>query len=611
MVSITPLSRTALLTLLFGLLLALNSALLRADTLSASVDRTQLALDETLTLSLRFDSRDTRAEPDISAVEPFFDVLGRSQSRQLRSINGETSAFTQWQYSLAPKQKGLIQIPAFELQGARSEPLQVRVTAPQISANAKGGDYFLERDLQPQTLYPGQQLRVRVRLNTAVALSELQITPLTVDGARLVELEDRQYQRTLNGRPYLVYEKNYALFARQPGTLQLPAQMLTAVKGGSRSVFDLNRGQAVRLRTEAQQIEVKAPPANAGDDWLPADSLKLKQWLETGTTSVYAGEPVTLNLSLETEGADPARLPGLTPPALDGVRVYPEPVDDQQQAGADGLQISRSQRVGLVPTQPGPLTLPASRVRWWNSQSGEFSEATSEPITLTVLPPRQGSQPAPTAATAVQPAPAQPAAPATKPAIAAATAAVTDAETAPADPTASKQDNADLSPWLLWSNLAWAGLCGLLALGWWRARQRPRPPQLPAAERHDTPNRQIAERQLQQACRQGNPAQIRRAILDWADTCQLTGTQPSSLARIAALGDAALQAELSALDRALFAPEAASKAAPTVKSDTPPDAGLQDRPAVNAERLLTGLKALERSAGRAQPSPPLAELYPP
>ncbi|WP_020683785.1 BatD family protein [Marinobacterium rhizophilum] len=610
MVSITPLSRTALLTLLFGLLLALNSALLRADTLSASVDRTQLALDETLTLSLRFDSRDTRAEPDISAVEPFFDVLGRSQSRQLRSINGETSAFTQWQYSLAPKQKGLIQIPAFELQGARSEPLQVRVTAPQVSANAKGGDYFLERDLQPQTLYPGQQLRVRVRLNTAVALSELQITPLTVDGARLVELEDRQYQRTLNGRPYLVYEKNYALFARQPGALQLPAQMLTTVKGGSRSVFDLNRGQAVRLRTEAQQIEVKAPPANAGDDWLPADSLKLKQWLESGTTSVYAGEPVTLNLRLETEGADPARLPGLTPPALDGVRVYPEPVYDQQQAGADGLHISRSQRVGLVPTQPGTLTLPASRVRWWNSQSGEFSEATSEPITLTVLPPRQGSQPAPTAQTPAT-------APVQAPAVTTATttAAVTDAETAAAAPTASTQNNADLSPgllspWLLWSNLAWAGLCGLLALGWWRARQRPRPPKLPAAERHDTPNRQIAERQVQQACRQGNPAQIRRAILDWADACRLTGTQPPSLARIAALGDAALQAELAALDRALFAPEAALKAAPTVKSNTPPDAGLQDRPAVNAERLLTSLKALESCAGRAQPSPPLAELYP-
>jgi hypothetical protein len=598
MVSITPLSRTvtALLTLLFGLLLALNSALLRADSLSASVDRSQLALDETLTLSLRFDSRDTRAEPDISALEPFFEVLGRSQSSQLRSINGKTSAFTQWQYSLAPKQQGLIQIPAFELQGARSEALQVQVTAPQVSA--KSGDYFLERDLQPQTLYPGQQLRVRVRLNTAVGLSELQITPLTVDGARLVELEDRQYQRSLNGRPYLVYEKNYALFAQQPGTLELPAQMLSAVKGGSRSVFDLNRGQAVRLRTEAQQIEVKAPPASAGDDWLPADSLKLKQWLETGVSSVYAGEPVTLNLSLETEGADPARLPGLTPPTLDGVRVYPEPIDDQQQASADGLQISRTQRVGLVPTQPGTLTLPASRVRWWNSRSGEFSEARSEPITLTVLPPRQGSKPAPSAQT---PAPVQ-AATATTPGFAAATAADTTA----VEPRAGAQDNTDLSPWLLWSNLAWAGLCGLLALAWWRARLHPATEEPAASASPDTPNWQDAERRLEQACRQGNPAQIRRAILDWADACQLTGSQAPSLAGIAALGDAALQSELAALDRALFAPEAVSKAAP----DAGPDTASKATTAVNAERLISGLKALHGSARRTPTSAALAELYP-
>lgn len=56
MVSITPLSRSLrpLTRLFFCLALALGSALLHADTLSASVDRSRLALDETLTLTLRF-----------------------------------------------------------------------------------------------------------------------------------------------------------------------------------------------------------------------------------------------------------------------------------------------------------------------------------------------------------------------------------------------------------------------------------------------------------------------------------------------------------------------------------------------------------------------------
>ncbi|ANG63120.1 hypothetical protein A8C75_11985 [Marinobacterium aestuarii] len=596
MVSITPLSRTVttFISLCFGLVLALSSALLHAESLSASVDRTQLALDETLTLSLRFDSRDTRAEPDISALEPFFEVLGRSQSRQLRSINGKTSAFTLWQYSLAPKQLGQIQIPAFELQGAHSEALLVQVIEPQLSANTQDADYFLERDLQPETLYPGQQLRIRLRLNSAVGLSELQITPLTVEGARLIELEDRQYQRSLNGRPYLVYEKNYALFAQQPGTLDLPAQMLTAIEGASRSVFDRNRGQTVRLRTQAQQIEVTAPPASAGADWLAADSLRLKQWLETGTTSVYAGEPVTLNLSLEAEGADPARLPGLTPPALDGVRLYPEPVNDQQQVGADGIQISRTQRVGLVPTQAGTLTLPGTRIRWWNSRSGEFSEARSEPITLTVLPARQGSP--------------SPAAQASVPVQSTATNATPTNETSPlqAPINAGIVGSADTSPWLLWSNLAWAGLSGLLALAWWRARQRPVMPALPAVSTNDTPNQQLAERQLQHACRHGNPAQIRQAILDWADACQLTGKLPPSLARIAVLGDASLQAELAALDRALFAPENAANKAP----DIAPDTASKATTTINAERLLAGLKALHGSSARTQTPSALAELYP-
>jgi len=585
MVSITPRSRTVatLITLffglLFGLLLALQSSAVRADSLSASVDRTQLALDETLTLSLRFDSRDADGEPDISALEPFFEVLGRSQSRQLRSINGKTSSFTQWQYSLAPKQQGRILIPAFELQGARSQPLQVQVTAPQVSPNSQGGEYFLERNLEPQTLYPGQQLRVRLRLNTTVGLSELQISPLSVAGAKLVELEDSQYQRTLNGRPYLVYEKNYALFPQQPGTLELPAQVLSAVKGGSRSLFGLNRGQTVRLRSDAQRIEVKAPPAGAGSDWLPAAAVKLQQWLETGITTVYAGEPVTLNLRLDTEGADPARLPALTPPTLDGVKVYPEPVDERQQNAADNLQITRTQRVGLVPTQPGTLTLPASRVRWWNSRSGQFETAQSAPISLTVLPPRQGSVDSPSAAVppAALTAPLKPAA--------------TPADT-PAEPQVIAADSsAANTPWLLWSNLIWAILCTLLAAAWWRARRHPSAPRERPGDTAAAPTTQQADQQLQQVCQHGDPQAIRSALLRWAETHKITGRQPATLDRIAALGDVALQRQLAALDRALFAPQQAD--------------------AVDTQQLLASLHGL-RSA--ANPRPPrsgsLAELYP-
>jgi hypothetical protein len=185
-------------------------------------------------------------------------------------------------------------------------------------------------------------------------------------------------------------------------------------------------------------------------------------------------------------------------------------------------------------------------------------------------------------------------------------AAATAADTTAVEPRAGAQDNTDLSPWLLWSNLAWAGLCGLLALAWWRARLHPATEEPAASASPDTPNWQDAERRLEQACRQGNPAQIRRAILDWADACQLTGSQAPSLAGIAALGDAALQAELAALDRALFAPEAAAKAAP----DAGPDTASKAKTAVNAERLISGFKALHGSAGRTGTSAALAELYP-
>lgn len=539
---ITPFSRRpGLFSLLTtaALVLGLLALPAVAASLSASLDRSELALNQTLELTLRYDSRDPVGQPDLGALAPHFEVLGQTQSRQLRITNSRTQSYTQWQYRLAPKTQGRILIPAFELGGARSQPLEVVVKPPRFSPNRPDGDYFLERTLEPETAYAGQQLHLSVRLHTAVDLADMRLTPLEVENARVLELEGRRYQRRLNGRDYLVHEKNYALFPRESGSLRVPAQRLTARRGTRGSLFDLDRSPQVRLRAEPLTLEVEAPPRARG--WLPAVSLKIQQRL-LGKGPFAVGEPITLERTLEAEGADPARLPSLNLPEMPGVKVYPEPPKNEQATSARGLVSTVTRRFTLVPTQAGRLDIPAPSVRWWNSETREPVQATAEPLSLEVTAPAVASGQARELQDDASAAPPE------------------DAKTASASPASSSKAvapppaSAPVSAWWLWSQLGWALLCAALGWGWWRARRAGdttgKAPEPGSPKPADT---SAAREALRQACQAHDPAATRQALLAWAEARDLLPA-PANLSAVQALAGDDLQGELERLDKALYAP---------------------------------------------------------
>ena len=70
---------------------------------SASVDRTTLADDETLTLTLRSDQQ-VGDSPDLAPLNTHFDVLGTRQYQKHSSINGKSSFGKDWIITLMPKQ---------------------------------------------------------------------------------------------------------------------------------------------------------------------------------------------------------------------------------------------------------------------------------------------------------------------------------------------------------------------------------------------------------------------------------------------------------------------------------------------------------------------------
>ena len=96
------------------LLISFSAMSLAKGQLVAKVDRTQVTLEETLKLTLRYNQQVMFGEPDFSLLNTNFDVLGNHRSNQYRSVNGRAESWTQWSLTLAPKKEGKLLIPSFE-----------------------------------------------------------------------------------------------------------------------------------------------------------------------------------------------------------------------------------------------------------------------------------------------------------------------------------------------------------------------------------------------------------------------------------------------------------------------------------------------------------------
>lgn len=524
-------STLKLVTLLCVTLLGAAS-LAQAASLTASVDRDRVARDETLTLSLRLDSRAVLGQPDLTLLEPYFDILSNNKRTLVQNIAGRSEHSTQWDIRLAPKVVGRILIPAFELEGARSTPLQVSVSTSQAPNKGPQDDYYLELSTDSDSAYVDQQLRLSIRLYIAINLSNLEMQPLQLDNAEVIRLDEQQYQKEQNGRRFQVYELNYAIFPRSPGILEIPAQQFSALKNASRSLFDSRRGQPVRLLSQPRSIEILPRPEDIDPgDWLPAKSLTLNQTLSEPEDAYRVGEPITRTLTLEAEGVESNRLPPLfaldSPAFKQPFKQYPEPPKLAQQTPASGIRASRIERYGLVPTQAGRLELPAIELAWWDSTTNQPRTARIAAHTLQVLPARN----APTA-TNTPPALAAPGSPTAAPLI-----------PSPLSSQGAAESNGLLSNYLLWSNLLWAATCLLLGSLWWRARRRAAPAAIktPVAT---TPNSDEAQafRALEAVCRQGDGQSIRQALSLWR-----------ALASTTALADKELDRQTQLLDRYLYA----------------------------------------------------------
>lgn len=317
-------------------------------------------------------------------------------------------------------------------------------------------------------------------------------------------------------------ERRFAVFPQTSGRLtidpvRLDAEVpVPAAGSGTTGFLRPSITRPARAESAPVALDVKAPPADAPQPWLPARSVTLEEdWPDLDTVRV--GAPITRRITLRAEGLMDSQLPALSVPLPDGVKSYPERPARQTRTGENGVSGRLDQTIAIVPAAAGTMTLPAVSLDWWNTETDRRETLRLPPRILEV---EAVSTPGPGV-------------PGT-------------------DPGGATRFPG--SPWWLSLLSLGLGLAWLVTLLLWR---RDRRREKPAAARAMPVSRRVAEARLRAACRAGDPGAARDALLAWGGAVR-PGRPPRSLGTLAGMTDNAVAGEIANLERALYAPDAAT-----------------------------------------------------
>lgn len=523
--------------------------------LTAFVDRTDISLNDVLTLTIRVDASLGNNRPSFAGLSQDFEQVGGMSTRSTyTNNNGNIQSWTEYNITLRPLRTGELQIPEFRVAGQATSPITIRVgeaSADQSSVE----DIFLRTSISKQELYVQEQFIYTIRIYYVVGFDQgAQLSSPQVQNAVVQPFgSDRNFQEVVDGIGYNVTERRFVIFPQNSGTLTIPPVTFQASigrRGGINRLFN-NRAtvREVNIASEAHTLNVKPRPASfPGNTWLPASDLTLEESWSGDLDNVTVGDAITRNIVLTARGLSSSLLPGIDYQDLPGLRFYPDQPTRQDVADATGVIGTRSEGMAMVASRPGEFEIPEVRLPWWDTDTDTLQfavlpariinvrpagDADIDPSAITPLPRNEILGPAGTLDSSAQ----------------RGGASVLWIGTTVAFGLA----------WLLTLFMLLAqrrqlatGAVGVAASPLSRLAPRPAGSASVATATTAPPAVMAAIKLLQQACQAGEPAAIRKAVIDWGRAVW-PDARITTLAAVARLaGNAELEADLKTLDARLY-----------------------------------------------------------
>lgn len=390
------------------LLIVCSSAAHAATLLQATVDKNPVMLGEELLLQIELDEKVSGNQLDFSVLANDFNFSAPAISQSMQIINGRASQSTRWQLSLFAKKTGTFVIPAFEVEGLRTEPITLTVVP--ADPNGTGSDeLFIESSLSSSELYVQQLAYYDVKIYFNGDLQRGSLSQPSLQGATIEQLgKDVEGSELVNGQRYQTITRRYTVIADQHGNFELAAPWFKGeMIDRQSSRYDyFAKTKTVSAQGQALQLTVKPIPENFKGQWLVSELVALtEEWTPPGQ-ELTQGEPVTRTITLTALDLSDHQLPELSFALPDGIKSYAEQPQSKKAERNGRLVAQKVFTSAVIATKTGDLVLPAIRIPWWNSKTNELAYAELPERTLKASP--NPAQPAAQIATEQVATPAEP-----------------------------------------------------------------------------------------------------------------------------------------------------------------------------------------------------------
>lgn len=369
-----------------ALLLLMAPATLAATSLVATVDKNPVMMGEELLLQIELDEKVSGNQIDFSVLANDFNFSAPAISQSMQIINGRSSQSTRWQLSLFAKKTGSFVIPSFEVEGLRSEPINLTVVA--ADPNGTGSDeLFIQSSLSSNELYVQQLVYYDVKIFFSGDLQRGSLSQPELQGATIEQLgKDVEGSELVNGQRYQTITRRYTLIPEQHGDFDLAAPWFKGeMIDRQSSRYDyFAKTKTVSAQGQAQKLKVKAIPDSFKGQWLVSELVALtEEWTPPGN-DLTQGEPVTRTITLTAVDLADHQLPDLDIVLPAGVKSYAEQPQSKKAERNARLVAQKVFTSAVIATQTGDLVLPAVRIPWWNSKTNELAYAELPERTLKV-----------------------------------------------------------------------------------------------------------------------------------------------------------------------------------------------------------------------------------
>lgn len=374
---------------LLAILLSLNSYALTK--ISAIVDKNPAVVNESLILTVVADDDINRNALDTSTLLGDFIVGRTSVSSQTSMVNFDTTRSTTWTTVLIPRRPGELIIPAFNIDGIKTQVIAIKALAADKLTASHQQELFITTQVSASDLYVQQQITLTVKLHFAAELKRGSLTEPSLTGANILQIgKDKESEDIINGKRYRIIERVYAISPQQSGDVVLKSPIFSGeiiMPSARRSNFlSFAETKPVSIIGDDIALTVKAIPTQISGAWLPSELLALHQEWQPIASQFKVGEPITRTITLTAAGLSKEQLPEITMEVPQGLKVYP----DQEELHT-GLNNERlvSQKVGnfaIVASQAGEYQLPEITIPWWNTVTNKAEIAKIPGQKIIILP---------------------------------------------------------------------------------------------------------------------------------------------------------------------------------------------------------------------------------